>query len=384
MMPPARLTLILALLAALLPPRAAGALDTAARAAYLMDFETGAVMLERNAEQPLPPASMSKLMTLYMLFEALKDGRVQLDTTFPVSTRAKEMGGSTMFLNELDRPTVEELILGIIVNSGNDACVVVAEALAGSEEAFARRMTERARELGLRQTNLVNASGWPHPDHRMSVRDLALLTAHIIRDFPEYYHYFAVRENDYKNRSPANRFNRNPLLRLDIGADGLKTGHTQEAGYGLVASAVQGGRRVILVVAGLDSERQRTEEAERLITWAFRDFRNRQLFGAGATVAEAEVWLGASARVPMVTAAPVVATLPFDDGAAVKLRAVYDGPIEAPVAEGQEIGRLVIEAEGLAPVTVPLLAGQAVARGGYLTRVEAAAQGLLGRLLALF
>jgi serine-type D-Ala-D-Ala carboxypeptidase (penicillin-binding protein 5/6) len=194
-----RLALIAALSAAL--PGTAPALDTAAQAVHLVDYQTGAVMLSKKADTPLPPASMSKLMTLYMLFEALKDGRVQMDTAFPVSTRAKNMGGSTMFLNELDRPTVEELILGIIVNSGNDACVVVAEGLAGSEEAFARRMTERARELGMDQTTLANSSGWPHPDHRMSMRDLAILTDHLIRDFPEYYPYFDRRENDYKNRS---------------------------------------------------------------------------------------------------------------------------------------------------------------------------------------
>jgi serine-type D-Ala-D-Ala carboxypeptidase (penicillin-binding protein 5/6) len=377
-----RLALIAALSAAL--PGTAPALDTAAQAVHLVDYQTGAVMLSKKADTPLPPASMSKLMTLYMLFEALKDGRVQMDTAFPVSTRAKNMGGSTMFLNELDRPTVEELILGIIVNSGNDACVVVAEGLAGSEEAFARRMTERARELGMDQTTLANSSGWPHPDHRMSMRDLAILTDHLIRDFPEYYPYFDRRENDYKNRSPANRLNRNPLFRLDIGSDGLKTGHTQEAGYGIVASAIQGERRVILVITGLDTERQRTEESERLITWAFRDFRNVPLFGAGETVAEAEVWLGESRTVPLVTAERVLATLPFDPSVPVAIRAVYDGPLEAPIEAGQQIGRLLIEVEGLAPVSAPLLAGQGVPRGGYLTRIEAAARTLLGRVAAQF
>ena len=225
-----------ALLPILLSTTAAQAFDTRAGSAWVLDQTTGTVLLSKNAETPLPPASMSKLMTLYMLFEALERGTVTMDTTFPVSSRARAMGGSTMFLNEQDRPTVRELILGIIVNSGNDACVVVAEGLSptGTEDGFAALMTQRARELGMKDTTLANASGWPNPQHRMSMRDLGILAQHLIEDFPDYYLYFNEREYDYKGRAPANRFNRNPLFQLDIGADGLKTGHTQEAGFGLV------------------------------------------------------------------------------------------------------------------------------------------------------
>ncbi|MBL3567661.1 D-alanyl-D-alanine carboxypeptidase, partial [Rhodovulum sulfidophilum] len=244
--------------------------ETRAGAAYVVDQSTGTVLLSKNADQPVPPASMSKLMTLNMLFEALRDGRVTLETQFSVSSRAMAMGGSTMFLNERDRPTVEDLIQGIIVQSGNDACVVVAEGLAGTEEAFARLMTERAQVLGMTNSTFANASGWPHPNQRMSMHDLGILAMRLIDEFPEYYGFFGEQEYDYDGRAPQNRFNRNPLLKLGIGADGLKTGHTQEAGYGLVGSALQNGRRVTFVVSGLDSAEQRAEEGERIINWAFR------------------------------------------------------------------------------------------------------------------
>jgi serine-type D-Ala-D-Ala carboxypeptidase (penicillin-binding protein 5/6) len=211
---PLRRIALLAPLLALLAAPMAGAFETRATGAWVIDQKTGTVLLSKNADTPLPPASMSKLMTLYMLFEALRDGRVTMDTTWTVSTRAKEMRGSTMFLNELDRPTTLELIRGIIVNSGNDACVVVAEGLAGTEEAFARQMTERARSLGMTNTVLANSSGWPHPEHRMSMRDLGVLTVRLVEDFPDLFPYFAEREFDYKDRSPANRFNRNPLFRV--------------------------------------------------------------------------------------------------------------------------------------------------------------------------
>ncbi len=236
---------------AALPARA---FDTNAQAAWVYDVATGTVLMEKNADEALPPASMSKLMTVYMLFEALEEGRLQLDTRLPVSTKARQMQGSTMFLNEQDRPTVAELIKGIIVLSGNDACVVVAEGLAGTEAAFARQMTERGKALGLTQSTFANASGWPDPRHRMSVHDLGVLAQHLIQDFPEYYKNFAIEEWRFDNRAPANRHNRNPLLGLGIGADGLKTGHTQEAGYGLVGSAVQGDRRIIFVISGLPSD----------------------------------------------------------------------------------------------------------------------------------
>ncbi|NCM98139.1 MAG: D-alanyl-D-alanine carboxypeptidase, partial [Rhodobacterales bacterium] len=301
-----RIFLILALVIAL----PAQAFETRAAAAWVYDLTTGTVLLEKNADQPLPPASMSKLMTLNLLFEALRDGRVTLDTPFAVSARAKAMTGSTMFLNEMDRPTVNDLIHGIIINSGNDATVVVAEGLAGSEDAFAAQMTARAKALGMANSTFANASGWPDPNQRMSMHDLGLLASRLITEFPEYYPIFALTENDYADRAPDNRFNRNPLLRLNIGADGLKTGHTEEAGYGLIGSAVQGERRVVIAITGLTSERERAEESERLITWAFRQFSLKTVVKAGARVAEAEVWIGDAATVGLVSAQDVRRLLP--------------------------------------------------------------------------
>jgi D-alanyl-D-alanine carboxypeptidase (penicillin-binding protein 5/6) len=285
---------------AALPARA---FETQATAAWVYDVTTHTVLMDKNADQPVPPASMSKLMTINMLFEALRDGRVTMDTTFAVSSRANgHAGGSTMFLQETDRPTVEDLIHGMIVNSGNDACVVVAEGLAGTEEAFARQMTERAKALGMTSSIFANASGWPDPNHRMSMRDLGILGLRLIEEFPEYYPVFAETEYNYKDRAPDNRFNRNPLLKLGIGADGLKTGHTSEAGYGLVGSAVQGDRRIIFAITGLDQRQARAEEAERIVGWAFRQFAEKTVAKAGVRVAEAEVFLGDAATVGLVPA----------------------------------------------------------------------------------
>jgi D-alanyl-D-alanine carboxypeptidase (penicillin-binding protein 5/6) len=380
----ARAALAALALGALTAAPALAAFETQASAAWVYDMNTSTVILEKDADKALPPASMSKLMTLYMLFEAIKDGRVTMDTEFSVSERAKAMGGSTMFLDTRDRPTVRELILGIIVNSGNDACVVVAEGLAGSEEAFARLATDRARALGLTATTLANSSGWPHPDHRMSMRDLGVLSVHLIRDFPDLYPFFNERENDFKDRSPANRFNRNPLFRLDIGADGLKTGHTQEAGFGLAGSAVQDGRRVVFVITGLPTDAARAEESERIANWAFRQFTERRVAREGVRVAEAPVWLGEARSVGLVPARDASVLVPASGSAPLRARAEFDAPVHAPVARGQPLGTLVIGGEGGIPeVRVPLLAEADVPAGGVMTRLETAARVLLGRALAL-
>ncbi|TCP62357.1 D-alanyl-D-alanine carboxypeptidase (penicillin-binding protein 5/6) [Rhodovulum bhavnagarense] len=358
---------------------ACAAFETRAGSAYVFDHTTGTVLLEKNAEQPMPPASMSKLMTLNMLFEALRDGRVTLETRFSVSARAKAMGGSTMFLNERDRPTVEELIQGIIVMSGNDACVVVAEGLAGTEEAFARLMTERAQALGMENSTFANASGWPHPNQRMSMRDLALLAQRLIDEFPEYYGYFSEKEFAFDGRAPQNRFNRNPLLGLGIGADGLKTGHTAEAGYGLVGSARQGGRRVTFVISGLDSEDQRTEEGERIINWAFRQFVQREVLRKGDRLAEADVWLGEIEQVGLVVPESVEMLIPAVVQEDVEAELSFHSPVIAPISEGQELGELIIRRPDLAPIRVPLVAERTVARGGFVPRLRTAAQVLIRR-----
>ncbi len=369
------------LIAALAPGAAFAAFETRATAAYIYDVTTDTVLFEKNAAEPMPPASMSKLMTLYMLFDALRDGRVGIDEEFAVSTRAKNMGGSTMFLNELDRPTARELIQGIIVSSGNDATVAVAEGLAGSEEAFARLMNEVSPEIGLQDSTFTNASGWPDPNHRMSMRDLGRLATVLAVEFPEYYGYFAQEEFDYKERSPANRFNRNPLLGLGIGADGLKTGHTQEAGYGFVGSAQQEGRRIVFVVTGLPTNAARAEESERIIGWAFRQFVEKPLVEAGTVVTDAQVWMGDYTRIGLVAPDDVSLLLSATNPEPGEARVEYRGPIEAPIEEGQEIAHLVIPREDLPDARIALVADRAVERGGFVPRVRSAALTLFNKAL---
>ncbi|MCI5086346.1 MAG: D-alanyl-D-alanine carboxypeptidase family protein [Pseudomonadota bacterium] len=359
---------------------ATAAFETRATAAYVLDQTTGTVLLSKNADTPLPPASMSKLMTLNMLFEALRDGRVSLDTQFSVSTKAKNMGGSTMFLDETDRPTVAQLIQGIIVQSGNDACVVVAEGLAGTEDAFARLMNQRAQALGMTSSTFANASGWPNPNQRMSMKDLATLANRLITEFPEYYGYFGQPEFDFDGRAPQNRFNRNPLLRLNIGADGLKTGRTQEAGYGLVGSAVQGNRRVIVVISGLNSEAERAEEAERLVNWAFRQFIQRTVLKADARLTDTQVWLGDAHRVGLVAGEDVNLLVPAVLQGEISATVEYETPVTAPVTKGQPLGELVINMPDMEQVRVPLLAENDVAKGGFLPRLRTAATVLFEKI----
>jgi D-alanyl-D-alanine carboxypeptidase (penicillin-binding protein 5/6) len=367
----------LSVLPATLPARA---FETIARAAYVYDVSTGTVLMDKEADVSLPPASMSKLMTLNMLFEALRDGRVTMDTKFNVSTKAKSMGGSTMFLNEQDRPTVEELIKGIIVLSGNDACVVVAEGLAGTEDAFSRTMNERAKALGMNASTFANASGWPNPNHRMAMRDLGILATRLITEFPEYYGYFALTEFPYDGRAPQNRFNRNPLLKLDIGADGLKTGHTQEAGYGLVGSAVQGTRRVVFVITGLETEKQRAEESERIVNWAFRQFVEKTVVTKGTEFAQVPVWLGDLEQIGLVASQDVTMLIPALVQGDIPAQMSFRSPLRAPIAEGEKLGELLINVEDMPEVRIDLLANRAVAKGGFLPHIRTAARVLISKL----
>lgn len=364
-----------------MPGPAVAAFETQARAAVLYDLTTDTVLFEKNADEPLPPASMSKLMTLYMLFEALRDGRVTLETTFGVSSKARQMGGSTMFLDETDRPTVEQLIKGIIVQSGNDACVVVAEGLAGSEDAFARQMNARGREIGLTNSTFVNASGWPDPNHRMSMRDLVRLATLIITEFPEYYGYFALEEYDFDGRSPSNRFNRNPVLGLGLGADGLKTGHTEEAGYGFVGSAMQGDRRIVFAFAGLASQAERRQEAEGFINWGFRQFLLKSAVKAGQPVTAAPVWMGDHQRINLVAAEDIRIVVPAVGQDTLETRVEYRSPLEAPIAEGQAVGELVVTARDMPEKRIPLVADRTVERGGFLPRIRAASFVLFDKLM---
>ncbi|WP_299894506.1 D-alanyl-D-alanine carboxypeptidase family protein [uncultured Ruegeria sp.] len=349
----------------------AQAFDTSARAAYVIDQTTGTVLLSKEADQPLPPASMSKLMTLYVAFEALRDGRLTLDETLPVSEHAMSYGGSTMFLNTQDRVRVEDLLRGIIVLSGNDACVVIAEALSpdGTEAGFARYMTQRAKQMGMNNSNFANSNGWPAAGHMMSVHDLAVLADRLISDFPEYYPLFAEEVFEFDGRAPSNARNRNPLLRLDIGADGLKTGHTQEAGYGLVGSAKQGDRRVIFVLTGLDSTGQRAEEAEAVVNWSFRNFVERTVANAETPIAEAKLWMGEKKTVGLVPDGDLNVLFPVLGTQNVEAEVVYEGPINAPVKKGQQLAELVIKPEGLPEIRRPLVAAEDVAIGGFLVRM---------------
>ena len=361
----------------------AAAFETKARAAYVLDQKTDTVLLSKNAEQPLPPASISKLMTLYVTFEAIRDGRLTLNEELPVSQHAMSYGGSTMFLDTTDRIRVEDLIRGIIVLSGNDACVVLAEALSpdGTEAGFARYMTKRAQQLGMNNSTFANANGWPAAGHRMSVQDLAILAEHLIEDFPEYYSLFSETEFLFDGRAPSNTRNRNPLLRLGIGADGLKTGHTSEAGYGLVGSAVQGDRRVIFVVSGLNSTGARAEEAEALVNWSFRQFTQKTIAKASVPVAQAEVWRGAEKTVGLVPAEDLTVLLPALSGKQINAEVVYTGPIEAPVKKGQELAELVLQPDELPEIRLPLVADKDIPSGGFIVRVKTAADILIGRFL---
>lgn len=372
-----------ATLAVSLPALQAAAFDTKARAAYVVDASTDTVLLEKNAGQALPPASMSKLMTLYVAFEALRDGRLTLDERLPVSEHAMSYKGSTMFLNTQDRVRVEDLLRGIIVLSGNDACVVIAEALSpdGTEAGFARYMTKRAQQMGMENSTFANSNGWPMAGHRMSAKDLAILAEHLIEDFPEYYPLFAETSFEFDGRAPSNTRNRNPLLKLGIGADGLKTGHTEEAGYGLTGSALQDGRRVIFVLSGLNSTAQRAEEAEAIVNWSFRHFSKRTVAKAGEPVAQADIWMGAAPAVDLVPADDLEILLPALAGSAISAEVVYDGPVNAPVKKGDQLAELVIQPDELPEVRLPLVAASDVARGGFTVRVTTAAKVLLRQFL---
>lgn len=350
--------------------RPAAAFDTAAQYAVLTDAETGAVLWEKDGDASMHPASMSKLMTLVMLFEALKAGTVKLSDEFPVSEHAWRSGGttsgsSTMFAQVGSRIPVETLIRGIIVQSGNDACIIVAEALKGSEPEFAAAMTRRAKELGLKSSHFMNSTGWPDPEHLMSAHDLAILARHLIVDFPDYYHYFAEKEFTWNGIT---QHNRNPALFLDPSVDGLKTGHTQASGYGLTASAKRGDERLILVLNGLPSEKARSEESVRILDWGFRSFKTYKLFAAGTPVENAPVWQGSYEQVPLVLTKDLNLILTPDQRRGMKVTVSYQSPIQAPIAAGQRVGTLRITAPEKPVMELPLVAGADISRLGIFGR----------------
>ena len=363
---------------------AAQSFETNARAAYVYDMTTGTVLLEKNADTPLPPASMSKLMTLYLAFAAIADGRLSPDDELLVSEHAMSYKGSSMFLRSGERVRVEDLIRGVIILSGNDASAVLAENLSpdGTEAGFARMMTSRAQDLGMMHSTFANSNGWPDPNQRMSVRDLGILAQRLITDFPTYYPIFAEEEFLFDGRVPSNSQNRNPILGLGLGADGMKTGHTQEAGYGLVGSAKQGDRRVVFVVTGLDSAAARAEEGQRILNWSFRQFAEKNVIETGTRVAEASVWMGQAPTVGLTVAEDVSMLVPILSGDSIDGEVVFNAPIEAPIAAGQNLGELIIRFDDLPERRIPLVAEADVPVGGFAIRMRTAVMVLLDKVMS--
>ena len=349
----------------------AQAIESKAKNLILMDYETGEYLYSKDAQKMIPPASMSKLMTVYIIFSKLKDGSLSEDDVFTVSENAWRKGGaasgsSTMFLNINEKVRVGDLIQGIIVQSGNDACIVAAENIAGSEEDFARMMNDTAKRLGMNNSSFANSTGWPHPDQRMSVEDLAKLARIIIHDFPEYYPIFSERNYTHNNIRQGNR---NPLLYSMPEADGLKTGHTEEAGFCLTGSAKRGDRRLIGVMSGLSSNKERSEEAERIMNWGFREFDNYKILKQGQKVAEVPVWFGEEKSVDLLVNQDVVKTIKKSKASKVKMTAVYDKPVKAPIAQGDKLGFVRVEVPGQNPMEVPLIAGQEVKKLGWFGKI---------------
>jgi D-alanyl-D-alanine carboxypeptidase (penicillin-binding protein 5/6) len=357
-----------------LAPAPSAVLDTEAKHVLILEAETGTVLFDKYAKERMPPASMSKIMTAYVIFGMLKDGKIKLTDELPVSEKAWKLGGSKMFVGIGARVTIENLIQGMLVQSGNDACVVLAEGLAGSEAAFVDLMNAKATEIGLNDSHFANVTGLPDPNDWMTAQDLATLAISTIRDFPEYYHYFSEKDFNFNNIDQANR---NPLLYRNIGADGLKTGHTDESGFSLTGSVVRGDRRVILVVSGLSSMKARATESERLIEWAFREFNDYKLFSAGDKIDDVEVWLGTEPKVGLTIGSDLTITLPRRSRRDMKVTIAYNGPIPAPVKKGDQIGKLVVSAPDIEPIERPLFAAASVPPMGTLGRMASLAAYLI-------
>lgn len=344
-----------------------GPVDTTAQWAFIADFASGASLLEKGADARMPPSSMTKLMTIYLVYDRLKEGKLKLDDQMLVSEKAWHMGGSKMFVQVGTQVAVEDLIRGLIVDSGNDACIVLAEGIAGSEEQFVEMMNAKAKQFNMTNTHYMNCTGWPDPDQYMSCRDIATLARRIILDFPQYYHYDSEKTFKYNNIEQGNR---NPLVQRGT-ADGLKTGHTEAGGYGLCASTLRGDRRVVLVLNGMKTMRERAEEGERLMDWAFANFEDVTLFTAGDVVEHVPVWLGTSPTVPLVGGRNLIVTMPRNWRTTASIKVSYDTPIQAPVSKGTPLGKLVVSGQGVPNMDVPLLAGEDVPRLGLPGRAIA-------------
>jgi D-alanyl-D-alanine carboxypeptidase (penicillin-binding protein 5/6) len=335
---------------------------TLAKEAYVMDYDTGTTLYEKKADERMPTSSMSKVLTMIVVFDAIKAGKLSMDQTLPVSEKAWRMQGSKMWVDINSQIKVEDLVQGVIVQSGNDACIVLAEGIAGSEENFAAMMNAKAKEIGMTNSNFRNASGWPDPDHYSTPRDLALMAKYLLETDGEFYKYYSQKQFTYNNITQGNR---NPLLYANLGADGIKTGHTEDAGYGLIGSATRNGRRVIMVINGTKSMQERADEAKKLIEWSLVSFKNINAVKKDTTYAEAPVILGQAKSVPLTVTEDVKMTLPFRDTSAIKMTASYPAPLKAPVKAGDVVGKLTIQVGTLTPQEVPLIAGADVVEAPF-------------------
>ncbi|MCT6852090.1 MAG: D-alanyl-D-alanine carboxypeptidase [Commensalibacter sp.] len=342
-----------------------GPFDTLAQYAFIMDYNTGTVLMDKLADQPMHPSSLTKIMTCYIVFAMLRTGRLKLDQLLPVSEKAWKMQGSKMFVPLNGQVSVQDLIQGVVIQSGNDACIVLAEGIAGSEQQFVSMMNEMAPKMGLRNSHFMNCTGWPDSNHLMSARDIALIAYHLIHDYPEYYHFFSEKEFTFNKITQGNR---NVLVDKGL-ADGLKTGHTDAGGYGLCASSERNGRRVIMVVNGLTSMNMRAHESERLIEWSFNQFENVKLFNKGDIVEQAPVWMGAQETVPLVAGENLVLTLPVGMREKLKVTLDYNAPLSAPVMKGQNVEASLSVKNGGITVQVPIIAGETVEKANIISRM---------------
>lgn len=341
-------------------------MHTSAKQAVIIDMGTGMTLLDKNADERMPTSSMSKVMTAYMVFEALKEGRITMNTMFPVSERAWQKGGSKMFVEVGSKVSVENLLKGVIVQSGNDATIVLAEGLAGDEDQFAAAMTARAHELGMKNSQFRNASGWPDPDHYSTARDLATLAQRIIVDHPHYYSFYSLKEFEYNGIKQPNR---NPLLYKNMGVDGIKTGHTEVGGYGLMASGEMNGRRVVMVVNGLESMKDRADESARLMGWALNQFENIDLIKQGTSVVSVKTAFAAKESVTLTVNRDVRLTVPKFGKDKVTIETIYNEPVKAPVKQGDKLGEMVVSVPDMGKFTVDLVAAEDLDKAGFFGRI---------------
>lgn len=346
---------------------AAYAIETQALQVFMKDLQTGEILFVKNEDQQMVPSSMSKIMTAHLVFERLKSGDVKLDDKFHVSKEAWQKGGSRMFVQVDTQVPVEDLLQGVVVQSGNDACIVLAEGLGGTEAAFAEEMTRKAHEMGAKNSNFVNATGWPDEGHLTTARDLAIIAEHTIRDYPkEYAKYYAMKEYTYNNITQGNR---NTLLAKNMGADGMKTGHTDAGGYGIVASAKQGDRRILLVVNGLPKSKDRDQEATALLNWGFNFFKNHKVYGKGDVVEVADVWGGTDKKVSLVSKEDIIFTIPRSKQKDVQVKIAYDSPISAPLKAGDQVGTIEVTIPDKGVKTFPLAVEQDVSQAWFFQRI---------------